>query len=322
MSAQSGQRRSVGSAAPVKPEALRPGDVVGVVAPASGIRPEMFDEGIRELESLGFTARFRDDISTVDRYLAGGLDRRLAEFRQMLEDDSVRGIVAARGGYGSGHLLGQLDPDEILDHPKIFCGASDLTMLLAAFARAGVVAFHGPMVATTIRQGAAGYDRDLFVRMLVDAEEVEFDATGCRSIRNGRAEGRLTGGCLSLIVSTLGTPWELDTRESILVIEDIDTKPYQIDRMLTQLRQAGKLDRVRGIVFGEMVGCIQRPDAEDGVEDVIAGLLADLDVPILYGFPTGHSSKPNAIVPFGVQAELSLGVDAAFRLLEPAVKGR
>jgi muramoyltetrapeptide carboxypeptidase len=309
----------MGSSSPIKPRALARGDLLGVVAPASGIKPEMLAAGIRELESLGFKTRLRDDIETVDDYLAGSVDRRLEEFREMLEDPGVKGIVCARGGYGSGHLLAQLQPDELARHPKVFCGASDITMLLAAYARARIVAFHGPMVATTIRQGGEGYDRDLMMRMLVRGEAVSFDTTGCEILGKGSAQGRLTGGCLSLIVSTLATEWEIDTRDSILVVEDIDTKPYEIDRMLTQLRQAGKTDHVRAFVFGEMPGCVQHPGQKSSVKDVIRALLADLAVPILYGFPTGHSSKPNAIVPFGVLAEISLGEDATFRLLEAAV---
>ncbi len=312
----------MGRDAPVKPPALAPGDLLGIVAPASGVDPELLAAGVGELESLGFRTRCRDDIRTVEGYLAGGLGRRRDELIEMLEDPDVNGVICARGGYGSGHLLDALDPSRLRRAAKVFCGASDITMLLAAFARAGVVAFHGPMVATTMRLGPAGYDRDLMMRMLIDGEAVEFETAGCRILRPGRAKGRLTGGCLSLIVSTLATDWEMDTRDAILVVEDIDTRPYQIDRMLTHLRQAGKLDRVRGFVFGEMPGCDPPPGAGYTTEDVIRWRLSDLGAPILYGFPTGHASRPNAVVPFGVEAELALDSGAVFRLLESAVEGR
>ena len=312
----------MGRDSPLKPPALAPGDLLGIVAPASGIDPELLAAGVHELERLGFRTRCRDDIRTVEGYLAGGLDRRRGELVEMLEDPGVRGVFCARGGYGSGHLLAEIDPSRLRRSAKVFCGASDITMLLAAFARAGVVAFHGPMVATTIRLGPDGYDRDLMMRILVEGEAVEFETAGCRILQPGRGEGRLTGGCLSLIVSTLATDWELDTRDSILVVEDIDARPYQIDRMLTQLRQAGKLDRVRGFVFGEMPGCDPPPGAGYTTEDVIRSCLSDLGAPILYGFPTGHAARPNAVVPFGVEAELSLDSGAAFRMLEAAVARR
>ncbi len=310
----------MGSQPLIKPPALGPGDCLGILAPGSGIQAEKLWAGVRELESMGFRTRFRDDIHSNERYLAGGVERRIAEFREMLQDDGVQGMICARGGFGSGHLLGALEPEELRDHAKVFCGASDITMLLAAFDRAGVVAFHSPMVATAMPMGPAGYDRDLMMRMLVDGEAVTFDTSGCEVIRRGRAEGRLIGGCLSVVVSTLGTPSAIDTRDSILVLEDIDEKPYRIDRMLTQLRQAGKLDGVRGFVFGEMVGCEQHPEQGYSIQSLIQSLVGDLGVPIMFGFPTGHSSKPNAIVPFGVQAEISCGSDPTFRLLEPAVR--
>ena len=183
-----------------------------------------------------------------------------------------------------------------------------------------MVSFHSPMVATALRGGAELYDRDLFLRVLVEAEAVRFQTDSCEVLREGSGEGWLTGGCLSLLVSTLATPWEIETDGAILVVEDIDARPYQVDRMLTQLRQAGKLERVQGIVFGQMVGCEQHPNQGYTIQEVVAGVLEDLPVPVLFGFPTGHSRGPNAIVPFGVRARIELGQRAVFGLLEPAVE--
>ena len=304
---------------PSKPRALRTGDTIGVIAPASNLKAEMLAEGLGELESLGFKTRVAEGILEVDRYTAGSATRRVEELRSMLLDDTVSAIFCARGGYGSGHLLPLIDESEIRSHPKIFCGSSDVTMLLAAFQRAGVVGFHGPMVATALRQGDAGYDQGLLMRMLVEGEAVEFPLDGCSILHAGNGEGPLTGGCLSLVVSTLGTPWEIDTTDAILVLEDANCRPYQVDRMLTHLRQSGKFDRIRGCVVGEMLGCTQHPDQKYTIEDVFRDALGDLKVPVLFGFPTGHASKPNAIVPFGVQARLSLEQGAQFKLLESAV---
>lgn len=307
----------------LKPRALRPGDTLGIVAPASNIRRELLEAGSRELEALGFRIRFREDIGSVERYLAGPLSRRMTEFQQWMLDPAIHGVICARGGYGSGHLLPELDLESILADPKVFCGASDITMLLAALEGAGLVVFHGPMVATTIRQGPAGYNRDVFRSLLIDGEAVRFPTDGCEVLVGGAAEGVLSGGCLALIVSLLGTPWEPETRGRLLVLEDIGCRPYQIDRMLTQLRQAGKLDEVTGFVFGEMPDC--HPGDEEGytLQDVVISVLGDMGVPIIFNFPTGHSTRrPNVVVPFGVTARLIAepeGTAPVFELLEPAV---
>ena len=303
----------------IKPAALRLGDVLGIVAPASNVKPDMLSAGCRELESLGFKVQLRDDITAVDRYFAGTALRRRDELRGMLLDENIRGIFCARGGYGSGQLLGLIDADEIRTHPKVFCGSSDITMLLNAFGRAGLVTFHGPMVATAMRRGSDGYDKELLLRMLVEGEAVRLPTNDCEVLREGHGEGRLAGGCLSLVVSTLGTPWEIDTSETILVLEDNNCRPYQVDRMLTHLKQAGKLATVRGFVFGEMLSCEQDSDQGYSIQEVIVRVLGEFQTPILFGFPTGHASRPNAVVPLGVQARLSLGGSASFALTEPAV---
>ena len=239
----------------------------------------------------------------------------------MLKNQDIRAIFCARGGYGSGHLIPDIDPELIRRNAKIISGASDITLLLNWVERAGVVSFHGPMVATTIRQGSEGYDRKLLLDLLQGRQAVRFPADGTTVLRKGRGEGRLIGGCLSLVVSTLGTKNEINTEDSILVLEDIDAKPYQIDRMMTHLKQAGKFEGVRGVVFGEMLNCMQHPNQGYTLEEVLVDLLGEFAFPILYGFPTGHTSRPNVIVPFGVRARLELASSTApvFELLESAV---
>ena len=302
----------------VKPPALRPGDLIGIVAPASNIKPDLLEAGCRELERLGFRTLYRPGITTAFRYFSGTVERRTAEFLDMVRNPEVRAIFCARGGYGSGRIIPYLEPELLLANPKIINGSSDITALLSFLDRSGLVSFHGPMVATAIRQGEAGYS----VRLLLDllkGEAVRFPTAGTSVLRTGSAEGRLIGGCLSLVVATLGTPYEMDTTDSILVLEDLDTKPYQIDRMLTQLKQAGKLDNVRGVVFGEMLNCMQNANQGYTLEEVILDVLGDTSFPILYGFPTGHTAGPNIMVPFGVRARLKLDSSSVFELLEPAV---
>src|SRR6266566_830402 len=197
----------------VKPPALQVGDTIGVVAPASNIKLDMLREGCRELESLGFKTYFRPDIVSSYRYLAGPRERRRGEFLEMLKSPDIHAIFCARGGYGSGQLIPGIDADVIRENAKIVNGSSDITFLLNWIERAGVVSFHGPMVATAIREGAAGYDRDVLVKLLQGKEAVRFPTSGTIVLRAGSAEGRLTGGCLSLVVATLGTAHEIDTRD-------------------------------------------------------------------------------------------------------------
>ncbi len=303
----------------IKPPALKTGDTIGIVAPASSIKPELFEQGCRELESLGFRTYFRPDILSSFRFFAGPDQRRREEFLEMLRNPEIKAIFCARGGYGSGHLIPDLTPEVLRDNPKIICGASDITVVLGAMQRAGVVGFHGPMVATSIRQGAGGYDRTLLRDVLQHGNAVRFPLQGTKILNPGVAEGRLTGGCLSLVAAAIGTAAEADTADSIFVLEDIDAKPYQIDRMITQLIQAGKFDAVRAVVFGEMLRCFQHSDQGYMLEDVLGDLLRPLGIPILFGFPTGHTSRPNLIVPFGVRARLDLNDAPVFELLEPAV---
>jgi muramoyltetrapeptide carboxypeptidase len=304
----------------IKPPALRAGDTIGIVAPASNIKPDLLEEGCRELEKLGFKTAYRPDIVSSYRYFAGTHERRTAEFVEMLRSKDISAILCARGGYGSGHLIPKLDVELIRQNPKIVSGASDITLLLNWIERAGVVSFHGPMVATSIRQGRDAYDREVLLKVFQGASGVRFPADGTAILRAGRAEGRLTGGCLSLVVSTLGTQHEIDTSDSILVLEDIDAKPYQIDRMITHLKQAGKFDGVRGVVFGEMLNCMQHQNQGYTLEQVLTDLLAEFTFPVLFGFATGHTSRPNVIVPFGVRARLDLTSSMPlFDLLEPAV---
>src|SRR6185436_9839249 len=211
-----------------------------------------------------------------------------------------------------------LQPELLRANPKILNGSSDITALLTFMNLSGLVGFHGPMVATALRLGEGAYNRSMLLDVL-SGKLVQFPLEGTRALQPGQAEGRLTGGCLSLVVATLGTAYEIDTADSILVLEDVDTRPYQVDRMLTQLKHAGKLERVQGIVFGEMLNCTQHVNQGYSLEEVVMDVLADTAFPVLYGFPTGHTSRANLMVPFGVRARLALGASSVFELLEPAV---
>src|SRR5207247_2419639 len=304
----------------VKPAALRAGHRIGIVAPASNIKQDLLDEGCRELEALGFKTYYRPDITSSYRYFSGTRQRRLGEFLEMLRSPDIHAIFCARGGYGSGQLISDVDADLIRENAKIINGSSDITLLLNWVERAGVVAFHGPMVATAIRQGTEGYDRALLLDLLQGKHAVKFPTGSTKVLRRGRAEGRLIGGCLSVVVATLGTRNDIDTQDSILILEDQDEKPYRIDRMITHLKQEGKCEGVRGGVFGDMVNCMQHPDQGYTLEEVLLDLLGDYSFPILYGFPTGHTSRPDCMVPFVVPVGLDLTSDTlSMGLIDAAV---
>jgi muramoyltetrapeptide carboxypeptidase len=291
---------SVPKVARIKPPALRPGDTVGIVAPASNVKAEHLEAGCAALRELGYKPFHFDSILERDLYFAGSAVRRARELEEMFIRDEVRAIICARGGYGSNYLLNILDLNKIKAHPKIFVGYSDLTTLLTHFTdAAGLITFHGPMVAKDFAH-ADGIDPGSWL--------VE-----------GSAEGTLYGGCLSILVASLGTPYEIRTAGTILFVEDVAAKPYQIDRMLMQLKLAGKLADVQGIVFGEMLDCTQNKDQSYRLEEVVLRVVGDLGVPVAYGLRSGHVSRRNTTLPFGVRAALHVaGSGVRLQILEAA----
>jgi muramoyltetrapeptide carboxypeptidase len=232
----------------LKPRALRPGDKVGIVAPASNVNRELLDAGCDGLRRAGYEPFYFESILDRDLYFAGSLDRRARELEDMFLRDDIRAIVCARGGYGSNYLPLALDPARIIPHPKILVGYSDITSLLCCIAdSANFVTFHGPMVAKDFAI-AGGVDLQSWQNALGAAEQWEIvEGSGARPLVAGEADGILYGGCLSMLAASLGTQHEIRTAGTILFIEDIAAKPYQIDRMLMQLKLAGKLKDVRGL---------------------------------------------------------------------------
>jgi muramoyltetrapeptide carboxypeptidase len=305
----------------MKPQALRAGDKIGIVAPASDIKRELLEKGVAGLRRLGYQAEYLPSIFERELYFAGSLDRRLHEFEEMLERDDIAALICARGGYGSNYLLERLDFEKFAQHPKIIVGYSDNTSLLTAITdRCGLVTFHGPMV-TKDFASPDGVEISSWNNAVTGANAWDLPMQGVQVLRKGRARGQLYGGCLSLLVASLGTQFEIQTDDTILFMEDIAAKPYQIDRMLMQLRLAGKFDRVRGFVFGEMVDCIQPGGQDYTLQQVIMRVLADYNVPIIYGLRSGHVSRSNITLPLGVQAELNASdISAQLRILEASVQ--
>ncbi|MCI0662873.1 MAG: LD-carboxypeptidase, partial [Acidobacteria bacterium] len=236
-------------------------------------------------------------------------ERRATELMRAFSDPEVKAVWAARGGYGAMRLLRVLDEDQLRQRPKIFIGYSDLTALhLYFYRRFNWVSFHGPMAAKDLAGGEDHYDRETLIKALTQTSPLgEIISTKTEMLhvgKRGRVGGRLLGGCLSLITAMMGTPEELDTRGSILFLEDSATKPFAIDRMLQQLKLAGKFEDVRGIIFGEMTDCVQHTDQGYRIQDVLAECTADLGVPVMFGLPSGHSPHGNLTLPLGVMATL------------------
>jgi muramoyltetrapeptide carboxypeptidase len=306
-----------------KPLTLRPGDKVGVVAPASNIKRELLELGCDGLRRAGYEPFYFDSILDRDLYFAGSVERRVRELEQMFVRDDIRAIVCARGGYGANYLPEALNPAKIAPHPKIFVGYSDLTALLTCFAdNASFVSFHGPMVTKDFAI-AGGVDFESWHNALGGVTEWQIgEDSGAKPLVAGTAEGILYGGCLSILVASLGTPHEIHPAGTILFLEDIAAKPYQIDRMLMQLKLGGRLKDVRGIVFGEMLDCRQSPDQDYTLEEVILRIVGDLGIPVAFGLRSGHVSRANITLPFGVQARLEVGTSVTLRILEAATENR
>lgn len=311
---------SISSAQLVKPVALRPGDTVGIIAPASNIKQADLAAGCEALRRAGYQPVYLDTILDRDVFFAGPVERRLRELEAMFERDDVRAVLCARGGYGAHYLLPRLDLEKIKAHPKIFIGYSDVTCLLTDFTDAGLVTFHGPMAAKDwSHQGGV----NLPSWQLALSQSAPWDVplnSEVTSLVEGEAEGILYGGCLSILVASLGTPFQIKTAGKILFIEDVGAKPYQIDRMLMQLKLGGHLNEVRGMIFGEMLDCLQSPTQDYTLQEVIMRIVGDLGVPVAFGVKSGHVSGGNITLPFGVRANLTAqDRKVSLKILESAV---
>jgi len=302
-----------------RPPALRRGDTIGVVAPASAIKQDSLIAGCEALTRMGYKPVYEDSILKHDLYFAGTTERRLQELHSMFRRDDVRAILCARGGYGANYLVDGLDLDLIRNHPKIFIGYSDNTTLLTLLAdEANLTVFHGPMAAKDFAE-ENGVDLASWESALTAATSWEVTNSGAKGLVAGTAEGIFYGGCLPMLTATLGTRHEVKTAGTILFLEDVGSKPYQIDRMLIQLQQAGKFQGVRGIVFGEMNDCIQHQQQPYTLEEVVLRIVGKLGIPVAYGLRSGHVNQRNITLPIGVRASLVVtGDQAKLEFLEPA----
>jgi muramoyltetrapeptide carboxypeptidase len=306
---------------PRKPKALRKGSKVAVFAPASPAEQMEVTAGLAELRRLGYEftpVQFPGS----EGYFAGSTAFRLDGFIKAARRSEIDGLFALRGGYGATYLLDHNVSAQLQD-PKCVIGFSDLTSLqIYLWQKSGWVTFHGPMVTSGLNRGADdahGYDEHSFLQAVGNCESGwELSLLG-KSVVGGVAEGHLLGGCLTLIQTTLGTPWELDTKGSILVIEDRAMRPYQVDRALMHLKQAGKFKAIQGIIVGEFPDSDSIVKGSPSVYDVCERILTPLNVPIVFGAAIGHTQRPMLTLPLGIQARLISSTDPRLEILEPAV---
>jgi muramoyltetrapeptide carboxypeptidase len=306
-----------------KPFALAPGSTIAVVAPASSTKEERIQRGCETLSSLDFRVkRYPSTDRTMDFFSAP-----LAERRKQLQDalsrPEIAAVLCSRGGYGSTEVLDGLNTAR-LKQPKIFCAFSDLTSVhIFLWQKLRWVTFYGPLVAGGFDAGpnaTNGFDPDSFMWAMTATNSGWTIPLEGETFSRGTAEGTLLGGCITLIETSIGTPWELDTRGSILLLEDRGVKPYHLDRMLLHLKQAGKFAGVRGIILGEFPDSETPEGSSVGVAEVCKRVLGPLKIPIVYGVAVGHTQRPMLTMPLGVRAKLHAKGEGRIDILEPAVR--
>jgi muramoyltetrapeptide carboxypeptidase len=310
-------RPSAGAERLTKPRALKVGDTVGLITPATYVAdPDRIALAERTIGYFNLKPRMGRNVRRRSGYVGGTADERAADLHDMFRDPEVKAVFCIRGGYGSAHLLDRIDYDLIRKNPKILLGYSDITSLhLAIHKKTGLVTFHGPVVlsrftAYTQKHFRAALFESKPLGVLTNPPETEQlrPSHTLRTVRPGKGRGPLVGGNLSLIAATMGTPYEIETEGKILFIEDVGEQPYEVDRMLTQLKLAGKLQSSAGIIFGECSECVPRqfqPSFEStfSLGEVVDAILSDLKVPVLSGLTIGHTSD-QLTLPLGVMASL------------------
>lgn len=297
-----------------KPVPLRPGGRIAIVAPAGCVREADLLAGVEAIRRQGFEPVWSEDVLARKAYLAGDEGLRARDLLRAFQSDDIDAIFCARGGFGSMQLLPLL-AEQKRATPKIFAGYSDVTTLLNWFYQhRQMVTFHAPMVAMDLAKGIDGRTRDLFWNTLTGAVR-EWTIDLGRVIRPGVAEAVLMGGCLTLLAASLGTPYEIDTRGKILFLEDVGEKPYRLERLLTQLKLAGKLNGLAGVVLGDFTDCDASGSRDIGA--IVEEIFAAAPYPVVMGLAAGHGQE-NLTLPLGVTMRLD-GNRASLALLESPV---
>ena len=298
-----------------KPARLRPGNRIGVVAPAGCVEPDALLKGVQVIRNQGFEVELSSRIFDSKGYLAGDERNRADDLINFFQRSDIHAIFCARGGFGSAQLLPFLIQSNFRPSPKIFAGYSDITILLNWLRHQfGLVTFHAPMVAMELAHGVNERTGEAFWGLLT-GHKSEWQVDLGEMIRPGKTEGEVMGGCLSVVVTTLGTPYEIQTDGKLLFLEDVGERPYRIERMLTHLKMAGKLDHLAGLVFGDFTNC--EAEGPRSVLPIIAEMFAQAPYPVLTGMPAGHGSE-HITLPFGVRMILD-GYSRTLSLVESPV---
>jgi muramoyltetrapeptide carboxypeptidase len=290
----------------LRPPAVNPGARIAVVSPASPFSREEFDRGVAELRHLGYEPSYDEDVfARTGTYLSGAADVRAAAFARAWSDPTVAALIAVRGGYGSVQMLPLLDADVIRKTPKLFIGYSDNTSILSWLTcQCGMTALHGPMIEGRLAKGPAGFDAASMLAFMQNGSGRTLAPEGLAVVRGGEAVGPLYGGTITQLSASLGTPYAFAPPAGcILFLEDVNERPYRLDRMLTQLRLAGILSRARALVFGEMRGCDEANNQTSAL-DVVRAFARECGGPVITGFPSGHTTGPCWTLPLGVRVRV------------------
>ncbi len=314
------------------PRGLKKGDKVGLISPGSFISEKELEESILNLKEMGFEAYYTDRVTFRNGYLAGSDEERAADLMEMFANKNVAGIICTRGGYGCARLLPKLNFEIIANNPKPLIGYSDVTALLyGIYSRSGLVCFHGPVGISTFNDFSLRHfksvlmegNKEYQMQIPLSDNHTPDSEENVIQIRGGKCEGELIGGNLSIVCSLLGTPYDVSTEGKILFLEEIGEEPYRIDRMLTQLLQAGKFDNIAGIALGIFKNCdIKKGNGEFSnsfrLIEVLNDRLYDLGVPVIYGLPFGHV-KNKFTLPLGVKTILDVD-NRTLTLVEKSVE--
>ncbi|MCL4547206.1 MAG: LD-carboxypeptidase [Bacteroidetes bacterium] len=300
----------------IKPKRLKPGDVIGIISPASSSDDiTKVNRGVEYLEKLGYRVEVGKNVGQQSGYLAGSDAQRIADLHEMFKNKNIKAIFSIRGGYGSGRLLDKIDYKIICNNPKIFVGYSDINALqMAFFAKTGLITFAGPMVAVDFHDEVSKFTEEVFWRTITSNKAIGRIKNPRNEkiyvLNKGRAVGRIFGGNLSLLTSLNGTEYFPKLKDAILLLEDINEAPYRIDRMLNQLRLSKVFKQISGIILGHFVDCIE-PDPNKRtftLNEVIIEYFQGLKIPVVYNLKHGHV-KDNITIPYGLKCVLNASRD-------------
>lgn len=293
----------------IKPKSLRKRDTIGLIGPSSPTPVERIEPSIERIKDMGFNVVAGESCYGVHGFLSGKDQVRARDINEMFRNKSVDGIWCIRGGYGTPRILDMVDYDLIRKNPKVFIGYSDITALhISLNQKCDLVTFHGPMASTELYWGIDEFTQNYLVKNIMNTQPLGLIKNPAnmeiKTLVSGKCEGKIIGGNLSLVASTIGTSYEIDVKGKILFLEDVDEEPYRIDRMLTQLKLSGKLDDAEGIILGDWNNCIaEEPEKSLTLMEIFNELIVPIGKPAIYNFMAGHCN-PMITLPFGVNSKL------------------